>query len=209
MLDDDNHGTRCAGEIAAARNDLCGVGVAWDAKVAGLRILSGEITDVQEAQALNYNFQETQIYSCSWGPSDDGKAMDGPRGILLDAFINGVNKGRDGKGSIFVFATGNGGRYGDNCNFDGYTNSRYTVSIGAITRTNLHPVYSEACSAQLAVTYSSGDNSWIVSRTITRTPCIFFFSSSFFLSGLLVLLTCTIVSFSDVVYMRCWKEKLF
>ncbi|KAG0327241.1 pheromone processing endoprotease [Dissophora globulifera] len=170
-LDDDNHGTRCAGEIASARNDLCGVGVAWDAKVAGIRILSGEITDVQEAEALNYNFEETQIYSCSWGPTDDGQAMDGPRGLLLDAFINGVNNGRQGKGSIFVFATGNGGRNGDNCNFDGYTNSRYTVSIGAITRTNQHPVYSEACSAQLGVTYSSGDNSWIYTCDVGKRNC--------------------------------------
>ncbi|KAG0025213.1 pheromone processing endoprotease, partial [Podila clonocystis] len=44
-LFDDQHGTRCAGEIAAAKNDLCGLGVAYGAKVAGLRILSGQITD--------------------------------------------------------------------------------------------------------------------------------------------------------------------
>ncbi|KAF9428497.1 pheromone processing endoprotease [Podila epigama] len=155
-LIDDNHGTRCAGEIASARNNLCGVGVAWDAKVAGLRILSGEITDVQEAEAINFGFNQTQIYSCSWGPRDDGKSMDGPNQLLLDAFINGVENGREGKGSIFVFATGNGGRSGDNCNFDGYANSRYTISIGAITRIDTHPEYSEACSAQLGVTYSSG-----------------------------------------------------
>ena len=31
-----SHGTRCAGEIAAARdNDVCGVGVAYNSKVAG------------------------------------------------------------------------------------------------------------------------------------------------------------------------------
>ncbi|CAO3572008.1 unnamed protein product [Mortierella alpina] len=168
---DDNHGTRCAGEIASSRNNLCGVGVAWDAKVAGLRILSGEITDVQEAEALNYNFQETQIFSCSWGPPDDGVAMSGPNELLLDAFINGIDNGRQGKGSIFVFATGNGGRYGDNCNFDGYTNSRYTVSIGAISRTNIHPVYSEACSAQLAVTYSSGDGSYIYTCDTGKRNC--------------------------------------
>ncbi|KAF9345760.1 pheromone processing endoprotease [Mortierella sp. AD094] len=170
-LYNDNHGTRCAGEIASARNDLCGVGVAWDAKVAGLRILSGEITDVQEAEALNYNFEETQIYSCSWGPLDDGKSMDGPTGLLLDAFINGVTKGRQGKGSIFVFATGNGGRVGDNCNFDGYTNSRYTISIGAITRENEHPEYSEACSAQLGVTYSSGDDTFIYTCDVGKRNC--------------------------------------
>lgn len=165
-LPDDNHGTRCAGEIASARNDLCGVGVAWDAKVAGIRILSGEITDVQEAEAINYGFDQTQIYSCSWGPSDDGKSIDGPNGILLEAFVNGVTNGRGGKGSIFVFATGNGGRNGDNCNFDGYTNSRYTISIGAVTRHDTHPDYSEACSAQLGVTYSSGERSFIVSNEL-------------------------------------------
>jgi len=60
-LADDNHGTRCAGEIAAVKNDVCGVGVAPDAKVAGIRILSGEISDVDEAEALNYGFQENHI----------------------------------------------------------------------------------------------------------------------------------------------------
>ena len=31
-----SHGTRCAGEIAAARdNNICGVGVAYDSMIAG------------------------------------------------------------------------------------------------------------------------------------------------------------------------------
>lgn len=31
-----SHGTRCAGEVAAARdNGVCGVGVAYDSKIAG------------------------------------------------------------------------------------------------------------------------------------------------------------------------------
>ena len=31
-----SHGTRCAGEVAAARdNQVCGVGVAYDSKIAG------------------------------------------------------------------------------------------------------------------------------------------------------------------------------
>lgn len=162
-LIDDQHGTRCAGEIAASKNDLCGLGVAYGAKVSGLRILSGQITDVDEAAALNYNFHENHIYSCSWGPPDDGKSMDAPKGVVLDAMINGIKNGRSGLGSIFVFATGNGGGQDDDCNFDGYTNSLYTVSIGAIDRAHEHPYYSEACSAQLAVTYSNGGGSAIVS----------------------------------------------
>lgn len=32
-----SHGTRCAGEVAAARdNNVCGVGVAYDSKIAGM-----------------------------------------------------------------------------------------------------------------------------------------------------------------------------
>ncbi|KAG0344041.1 pheromone processing endoprotease [Podila humilis] len=170
-LEDDQHGTRCAGEIAAAKNNLCGLGVAYGAKVAGLRILSGQITDVDEAAALNHHFQGNHIYSCSWGPPDDGQSMDGPKGVVLDAMVNGIQNGRNGLGSIYVFATGNGGAQDDDCNFDGYTNSLYTVSIGAIDRAERHPYYSEACSAQLAVTYSNGGGSAIYTCDVGERRC--------------------------------------
>lgn len=42
----------------------------------------------------------------------------------------GVDFGRHGYGSIFVVASGNGGSKKDNCNYDGYANSIYTVTIG-------------------------------------------------------------------------------
>ncbi len=41
-----------------------------------------------------------------------------------------VDYGRKGYGSIFVVASGNGGYNGDNCNYDGYATSIYTVTIG-------------------------------------------------------------------------------
>jgi kexin len=139
------------------------MGIAYDSKVAGVRILSGDLTDADEALALNYNFQNNHIFSCSWGPPDNGQTMEAPNGILADAFINGIENGRGGKGSIYVFATGNGANFGDNCNFDGYTNSIYTITVGAIDHNNDHPPYSESCSAQLVVTYSSGGGEYIVS----------------------------------------------
>ena len=52
-LADDRHGTRCAGEIAAVKNGVCGVGVAYNARIGGLRILSKIITDEDEAHAMN------------------------------------------------------------------------------------------------------------------------------------------------------------
>ncbi|KOB73181.1 Neuroendocrine convertase 1 [Operophtera brumata] len=48
-----SHGTRCAGEIAmSANNEKCGVGVAWGAKVGGVRMLDGRITDRVEGEAI-------------------------------------------------------------------------------------------------------------------------------------------------------------
>lgn len=64
--------------------------------------------------------------------------------------------GRKGKGSIFVWASGNGGKDADSCNCDGYTNSIYTLSISSATENGNIPWYSEACSSTLATTYSSG-----------------------------------------------------
>ena len=170
-LSDDKHGTRCAGEIAAVRNNVCGVGVAYDAKVAGERILSKVISDADEAVAMNYAFQENHIYSCSWGPPDDGQAMEGPGILIRRAMVNGVQNGRSGRGSIYVFAIGNGAANDDNCNFDGYTNSIYSVSVGGIDRKGLHPYYSEKCSAQLVVTYSSGSGDAIHTTDVGKDKC--------------------------------------
>ena len=36
------HGTRVAGTVAGARNDVCGVGVAYNASVGGIRMLDTE-----------------------------------------------------------------------------------------------------------------------------------------------------------------------
>lgn len=144
------------------KNNVCGVGIAYDSKVAGIRILSGTITDIDEAAALNYRYHNTSIYSCSWGPPDDGLSMESPSYLIERAILNGVQNGRGGKGSLYVFASGNGAAHGDQCNFDGYTNSIYSVTIAAIDFKGLHPLYSEACAANLLVAYSSGSGNHIV-----------------------------------------------
>lgn len=162
-LSDDRHGTRCGGEVSAVKNNVCGVGAAWDSNIAGLRILSKMITDADEALAMNYDFAHNDIYSCSWGPPDDGRTMEAPGILIRRAMLNAVQNGRNGLGSIYVFASGNGAASDDNCNFDGYTNSIYSITVGAIDRKGGHPYYSEACSANLVVTYSSGAGDSIVS----------------------------------------------
>ncbi|KAJ3529972.1 hypothetical protein NM688_g7777 [Phlebia brevispora] len=171
VLFDDHHGTRCAGQIAAVKNDVCGVGIAYESKVAGVRILSGQITDIDEAASLNYGYQNASIFSCSWGPPDDGRSMEAPGYLIKKAMVNGVENGRGGLGSVFVFASGNGGRSGDQCNFDGYTNSIFSITVAAIDYKGLHPDYSEACAANLVVASSSGSGNHITTTDVGKNKC--------------------------------------
>ncbi|XP_070619575.1 proprotein convertase subtilisin/kexin type 6 [Erythrolamprus reginae] len=154
---ENKHGTRCAGEVAAsANNSICIVGIAYNARIGGIRMLDGDVTDVVEAKAIGAKPEYIHVYSASWGPDDDGRTVDGPGPLAKQAFENGIKKGRRGRGSIFVWASGNGGREGDHCSCDGYTNSIYTVSVSSTTENGNKPWYLEECASTLATTYSSG-----------------------------------------------------
>ncbi|XP_064187598.1 proprotein convertase subtilisin/kexin type 4-like [Anguilla rostrata] len=166
QISQNRHGTRCAGVIAAvANNTVCGVGVAFNARIGGIRMLDGYVTDLLEAKSLTFNQQHINIYSASWGPKDDGKTVDGPGILASEAFIRGISSGRGGLGSIYVWASGNGGTNLDNCNCDGYSSSIYTLSIGSATEKGTVPYYSEPCPAIITTTYSGG--SWHHRKIVT------------------------------------------
>ncbi|XP_046401719.1 neuroendocrine convertase 2 [Ischnura elegans] len=152
-----SHGTRCAGEVAAARdNGICGVGVAYDSKVAGIRMLDQPyMTDLIEANSMGHEPDLIDIYSASWGPTDDGKTVDGPRNATMRAIVRGVNEGRGGLGNIYVWASGDGGS-DDDCNCDGYAASMWTVSINSAINDGQNAHYDESCSSTLASTFSNG-----------------------------------------------------
>lgn len=156
-----SHGTRCAGEIAARRdNGICGVGVAYDSKIAGLRMLDQPyMTDLIEANSMGHKPDKIHIYSASWGPTDDGKTVDGPRNATMRAIVKGVNEGRGGLGSIYVWASGDGGP-DDDCNCDGYAASMWTISINSATNDGQTAGYDESCSSTLASTFSNGKSGY-------------------------------------------------
>ncbi|XP_025411999.1 neuroendocrine convertase 1-like isoform X2 [Sipha flava] len=153
------HGTRCAGEIAmAANNKKCGVGVAYNAKVGGVVLLDGKTDDEMEAKALINALSLVDIYSGSWGPEDNGLTVDGPGVIAQIAFEIGTTQGRNGKGSIYVFASGNGRLLFDNCAADGYVGNIHTIAISSATVEGKAPEYAERCAAVIATAYSGGIN---------------------------------------------------
>ncbi|KAL3926332.1 MAG: hypothetical protein SGARI_005644, partial [Bacillariaceae sp.] len=51
-------------------------------------------------------------------------------------------EGRDGKGTIFLFASGNAFAYGDLTSVQPYTNSRFVITVGAVGKDGLHASYS-------------------------------------------------------------------
>jgi len=164
----DDHGTS-AGGVAAARsnNGVCGSGAAPDAKLSGIRLIADYTTDAQEAAGLSYRYGINDIYSNSWGPNDDGRRLEKPGRLTLRAMEDAVTNGRGGKGSIYVWAGGNGRSSGDNCNYDGYANSRFTIAIGAIDYLGRQSYYSENCAALLACAPSSGSG-----KSITTTDLL-------------------------------------
>ncbi|KAH3799262.1 hypothetical protein DPMN_152868 [Dreissena polymorpha] len=158
---DEGHGTNCAGVAAALKNSECVIGTAYEANIAGLRLLDSKtgMTPSDEAAALTYKLSDIDIYSNSWGPTDSGITVDELPSVVNAAFVEGVEHGRGGKGAIYVWASGNGGYLSDDCQADGYTISMYTIAIAAVSKSGTPTSYSEHCSAVMAAAYSGNIDS--------------------------------------------------
>ena len=154
----DFHGTAVAGVAAARGNNSLGVsGAAYEATLAGIRLIAGPATDAEEGQAMTHSNQVIFVSNNSWGPPDDGQTLQGPGPLMLAAFQQGTTSGRAGRGTIFMWAAGNGGS-SDNANFDGYANSIYTFAVGALNDRGDKATYSEA-GANLIITAPAGGDS--------------------------------------------------
>jgi subtilisin-like proprotein convertase family protein len=151
----DDHGTACAGVAAARGNNRIGVsGVAPEASLVGLRLISGPATDLDEAEAMVWHKDQIEIKSNSWGPPDDGSTLDGPDLLMQDALRAATSFGRNGRGTIITWAGGNGRDASDNSNYDGYANSIYTLAVAAMDSDGMQASYSES-GANIVVTAPS------------------------------------------------------
>ena len=129
----DAHGTAAAGVAAAIGNNGLGVsGAAPDASLAGLMLIACGNSDNDEANALSHLNNDIDIYSNSWGPSDNGQTLSGPGPLMIAAFEDDAYNGRNGLGNVITWAAGNGLSSDDDSNLDGYANSRFTISVTAV-----------------------------------------------------------------------------
>jgi len=166
----DLHGTSVAG-IAAGRggNGMGITGVAPWAAFTAIRLTAGYVGDREEALAINHRFQAIAIYNNSWGPPD-GVGLSAPGPLVQAALVRGVRRGRNGLGSLYVWAGGNGRLDGDNVNYDGYANSRYVIAVGALDRWGRQAEYSESGACLLVSAYGDdGYRQGIASTDLRRT----------------------------------------
>lgn len=132
---DDSHGTNVAGVIAAEQgNGHGGTGVAPDATIAGFRMGYGKDGSFQQEIDLLKKQVNVDISNNSWGYGsffyDNFETANFQQ--QANAIQNAVIQGRDGLGTVFVFAAGNDGDKGDNANYHSYNTSPYTIAVGAI-----------------------------------------------------------------------------
>ena len=60
-------------------------------------MLDGAVTDVLEGEALSFARGHVDVYSASWGPTDDGTKMQGPGHFAQKSLLDGINKVRRGR----------------------------------------------------------------------------------------------------------------
>lgn len=103
----DAHGTACAGIVAAiANNNIGTAGVAYNTKILPVRIAYGSngswvSTDNGIANGINWAWQNgADVLSNSWGGGSSSST-------IINAINNAVNNGRNGKGCVVLFSTGN------------------------------------------------------------------------------------------------------
>ena len=101
MSGNDIHGTPCAGVVGAAGRNGGAVGIAPGCRLLPVKIFHGDdlASDERVADAIRYAAQHAAILSCSWS---GGFSSD-----LQQALADIAADGRDGLGTVALFAAGN------------------------------------------------------------------------------------------------------
>lgn len=174
-----SHGTGVAGvAVAIGDNNQGSAGIAHGANYATLYYSPTGVPTVN-ADAFLLRNDLSHIKNNSWGPNDNG-LLRTIADIEKDALIDAVTNGRGGKGTVFVWAAGNGGA-ADRVDYDPYASSPYTIAIGAISDKAVKSNYSERGSSLFAVTYSSGsgtDRNIVTTSNSTTVPYNFNFGGT-------------------------------
>jgi thermitase len=131
-MDDNGHGTHCAGIIGAEGGNGIGIaGVNWNVKIMPLRFMDGDGagTTKDAIEAINYVIDRkragvnVRIISASWGSTTKSRALED---VIRKAYDEGI---------LFVAAAGNAGSDNDQTpHFPSSYNLGNVVSVAALNR---------------------------------------------------------------------------
>jgi subtilisin-like proprotein convertase family protein len=130
----DRHGTAVAGVIGADANGTGLVGVAHDATLVGFRIGFGAAGTTDQLAVQLRRQAEVDVSNNSWGFGGfftDNFATPAFAPIR-DALAHATAVGRDGLGTVFVFAAGNARSAGDNVNHHSIQAAPQVIAVGAV-----------------------------------------------------------------------------
>lgn len=152
-----DHGTAVAGLVAARDdNGVGGRGVAPRANLVGFNLLANYSLS-NEADAMTRDLADVQVSNNSWGPPDGYGTLDASSRLWKDAIDTGLSAGRNGKGTVYVWAAGNGAPT-DNSNYDGYANYRGVIAVCAVGDDGMQAWYSERGANLWVCAPSEGDD---------------------------------------------------
>ena len=130
------HGTFVAGFIAAQSNNGVGmVGIADRGSITSYRVLDGDpIGGLQR-------IVDFDVSNNSWGfvsPFVSDSVFTENGGQLFLAVLDSITFGRDGLGSVAVFAAGNEFLFGYDTNFFGLQSSPFVITVAALDRNDTY-----------------------------------------------------------------------
>jgi cysteine-rich repeat protein len=135
------HGTAVAGIAAAKTNNALGVaGVCQNCTIIPIRLIGGYISSYDIMNALKYAVdQGAWVVNNSWGTKNTSCQNISANSFQTSAIEYGKTNGRNGKGTIMVWAAGN-----DSCNTnkDGDLKNNDIVVVSALTSSGNFASYS-------------------------------------------------------------------
>jgi subtilisin family serine protease len=142
--DDGNHGTACAGIVAATGNNNLGVaGVAYKCRIMPVKVINaaGSIPGYHVAAfGIIWAAQNgAAVISNSWG------FQGGASSLLYNAVNDAARNGRNGKGSVLCFASGNENT--SPMRFPSISDAEMLV-VGGLTPCNKRKSPSDGCSGE-------------------------------------------------------------
>ncbi|MCC5897780.1 MAG: S8 family serine peptidase [Phormidium sp. BM_Day4_Bin.17] len=169
----DSHGTAVAGIIAGAANGLGTRGIAYNSEITGFQFntffLPFGPNVTQQSLLAQASFD---ISNNSWGPNHpfSWNSNQESTAWMEDAVETGIISGRDGMGTVFVWAAGNERQeLGHHANYNNVVNSRYTIAVAAIDGHGVSAPYSNQGSNLLVSAFGDGDSSQGRPGTIVTT----------------------------------------